>query len=57
MFLILKLKLICLQHLLKNDEAFNRLIIFCKTKTVADNIYSFIERRYGAENVRVNPCE
>lgn len=48
-----KTKINLLQHLLKNDEAFNRLIIFCKTKTVADNIYSFIERRYGAENVRV----
>ncbi|PWS28372.1 DEAD/DEAH box helicase [Pedobacter yonginense] len=48
-----KTKINLLQHLLKNDETFNRLIIFCKTKTVSDNIYSFIERRYGAENVRV----
>ncbi|WP_412467880.1 DEAD/DEAH box helicase [Pedobacter sp. KLB.chiD] len=48
-----KTKLNLLQHLLKNDEAFTRLIIFCKTKTVADNIFSFIERKYGAENVRV----
>ncbi|WP_431292339.1 DEAD/DEAH box helicase [Pedobacter sp. P26] len=48
-----KTKINLLQHLLKNDETFNRLIIFCKTKTVADNIFSFIERRYGAENVRV----
>ncbi|RZL29892.1 MAG: DEAD/DEAH box helicase, partial [Pedobacter sp.] len=48
-----KTKINLLQHLLKNDEAFSRLIIFCKTKTVADNIFSFIERRYGAENVRV----
>ena len=49
----LKSKLNLLQHLLKNDEAFHRLIIFCKTKTVADNIFSFIGRRYGEENVRV----
>ncbi|WP_231465487.1 MULTISPECIES: DEAD/DEAH box helicase [unclassified Pedobacter] len=48
-----KTKINLLQHLLKNDEAFTRLIIFCKTKSVADNIFSFIERRYGAENVRV----
>ena len=48
-----KTKLNLLQHLLKNDEAFSRLIIFCKTKTVADNIFGFIERKYGAENVRV----
>lgn len=48
-----KTKINLLQHLLKDDEAFKRLIIFCKTKAVADNIFSFIERRYGAENVRV----
>lgn len=48
-----KTKINLLQHLLKDDEAFNRLIIFCKTKTVADNIYSFIVRRFGEEVVRV----
>ena len=48
-----KTKINLLQHLLKNDIDFKRLIIFCKTKTVADNIFSFIERRYGAEEVRV----
>ncbi|MCX2451347.1 DEAD/DEAH box helicase [Pedobacter sp. PLR] len=48
-----KTKINLLQHLLKNDEEFKRLIIFCKTKTVADNIFSFIERRFGAEAVRV----
>lgn len=48
-----KTKINLLQHLLKDDEAFTRLIIFCKTKAVADNIFSFIERRYGSENVRV----
>ncbi|HYK77679.1 MAG TPA: DEAD/DEAH box helicase [Daejeonella sp.] len=49
----LKTKINLLQHLLKKDEEVTRLIIFCKTKTVADNIYSFLERRYGAEQVRV----
>ncbi|HEY1008416.1 MAG TPA: DEAD/DEAH box helicase [Sphingobacteriaceae bacterium] len=49
----LRTKLNLLQHLLMNDEAFHRLIIFCKTKTVADNIYKFLERRYGDEGVRV----
>ncbi|WP_207420418.1 DEAD/DEAH box helicase [Desertivirga brevis] len=49
----LKTKLNLLQHLLKNDEEFHRLIIFCKTKNVADNIFSFLERRYGDNNVRV----
>ena len=49
----LKTKLNLLQHLLRNDEAFHRLIIFCKTKVVADNIYHFLERRYGDEGVKV----
>ncbi|RZK42992.1 MAG: DEAD/DEAH box helicase [Pedobacter sp.] len=48
-----KTKINLLQHLLKDEEVFNRLIIFCKTKTVADNIYSFIVRRFGEESVRV----
>ena len=48
-----KTKINLLQHLMKDDEAFKRLIIFCKTKTVADNIFSFIERRFGADAVRV----
>jgi ATP-dependent RNA helicase RhlE len=49
----LKTKLNLLQHLLKINEDVTRLIIFCKTKTVADNIFHFLERRYGAEHVRV----
>jgi ATP-dependent RNA helicase RhlE len=48
-----KTKINLLQHLLSTDEEFNRLIIFCKTKAVADNIYSFIVRRFGEESVRV----
>ncbi|WP_207425426.1 DEAD/DEAH box helicase [Pedobacter sp. SYSU D00535] len=49
----LKTKLNLLQHLLKNDEEFSRLIIFCKTKNVADNIFGFLTRRYGEEQVKV----
>jgi ATP-dependent RNA helicase RhlE len=49
----LKTKLNLLQYLLKNDNELYRLIIFCRTKTVADNIYKFLERRYGTEQVRV----
>lgn len=48
-----KTKLNLLQHLLKDDEAFSRLIIFCKTKVVADNIFNFMQRKYGEKNVRV----
>ncbi|MDF3076724.1 MAG: box helicase [Sphingobacteriaceae bacterium] len=49
----LKTKLNLLQHLLKNVDEFNRLIIFCKTKVVADNIFHYLERRYGRDQVRV----
>jgi ATP-dependent RNA helicase RhlE len=49
----LKTKLNLLQELLKDDERFHRLIVFCKTKTVADNIFHYLDRRYGAEQVRV----
>ena len=49
----LKTKINLLQHLFKNDEIFHRVIIFCKTKEVADNVYGFVERKYGPENVRV----
>ena len=48
-----KTKINLVQQLLKNDVDFTRLIIFCKTKTVADNIFSFIERRFGPDAVRV----
>ncbi|MBP3943051.1 DEAD/DEAH box helicase [Sphingobacteriaceae bacterium WQ 2009] len=49
----LKTKLHLLQHLLKDDESFHRLIIFCKTRTIADNVFAFVERKYGKEQVRV----
>ena len=49
----LKTKINLLQHLLTDDEAVHRLIVFCKTKVVADNVFHFLERKYGADNVRV----
>ncbi|NGM62928.1 DEAD/DEAH box helicase [Sphingobacterium sp. SGG-5] len=49
----LKTKINLLQHLFMDDEAFHRVIVFCKTKTVADHVYAFLERKYGGENVRV----
>lgn len=48
-----KTKINLLQHLLKDEESFKRLIIFCKTRVVADNIFGFISRRFGEDNVRV----
>ena len=34
-------------------EGYSKVMIFCKTKTVATNISKYMERRYGAEKVRV----
>lgn len=48
-----KTKINLLAHLLNKDEEFTRLIIFCKTKTVADNINNFVARRFGEDAVRV----
>lgn len=49
----LKTKLNLLQHFFKDDEAFSRIIVFCKTKVVADRIFAFLSRKYGEEEVRV----
>lgn len=49
----LKTKINLLQYLFKDDVTFRRVIIFCKTREAADNVYSFLERKYGIENVRV----
>ncbi|MCC2599720.1 DEAD/DEAH box helicase [Sphingobacterium sp. FBM7-1] len=49
----LKTKLNLLQYLLKDDTSFHRIIVFCKTKTVADNVFHYLERKYGQEQVRV----
>ncbi|MDR6784793.1 ATP-dependent RNA helicase RhlE [Pedobacter africanus] len=48
-----KTKINLLRFLMEDNEDFKRVIIFCKTKTVADNIFSFIERRFGEDAVRV----
>ncbi len=59
----LKTKINFLEHLLKRDE-FSRVIIFTKTKSVANNVYKFIERKSlgtaqvlhsnKAQNTRIN---
>lgn len=48
-----KTKINLLQYLFKDDEAFNRVIIFCRTRKVADSVFAFLERKYGKEQVRV----
>ncbi|HLT41278.1 MAG TPA: DEAD/DEAH box helicase [Sphingobacteriaceae bacterium] len=49
----LKTKINLLHHLLKDEESFNRLIIFCKTRVIADNVYSFLTRKYGPKQIKV----
>lgn len=49
----LKTKLNLLQELLKNDESFIRLIVFCKTRAVADHVFLVLSKKYGKTDVRV----
>lgn len=49
----IKTKINLLQHLLKDDSDLHRLIVFCKTKAAADNVFHFLLRKYGEEGVRV----
>lgn len=49
----LKTKINLLQHLLQKDDELNKLIVFCKTKGVADDIHRFLERKYGEDQVKV----
>lgn len=41
----LKTKINFLIHLLKNNEDLNRVMVFTKTKTTADNIYKYLNRK------------
>ncbi|MFC3811639.1 DEAD/DEAH box helicase [Lacihabitans lacunae] len=48
-----KTKINLLGHLL-DSNVISRAIVFCRTKTVADNVYKFLERKVlGSSNVRV----
>jgi len=49
----IKTKLNLLQHFFKETDLFTRIIIFCKTRVVADSIYSFLNRKYTEDGVRV----
>jgi ATP-dependent RNA helicase RhlE len=48
-----KTKINLLQHLLRDEDAFHRLIVFCKTRKTADQVYNFLLRKYGSDDVRV----
>ena len=53
----LRTKINLLHYFFEHDDRFIRVIVFCKTKTVADNIFTFLERKYGQEDVRVIHAE
>lgn len=41
----LKTKIIFLEHLLQDQEKFNRVLIFTRTKDVANNVFKYLERK------------
>jgi ATP-dependent RNA helicase RhlE len=41
----IKTKINFLEYLLKNEEEFNRVMIFARTKSTADNVFKYIERK------------
>lgn len=49
----LKTKMNLLEHLLKNEVEFRKVMIFCKTKEAATHLFKYLSRRYGEEMVRV----
>jgi ATP-dependent RNA helicase RhlE len=48
----MRTKINLLDYLFINNK-FRKVIIFCKTKTTATNIFKYIERKYGADSVRI----
>ncbi|MFN4144778.1 MAG: DEAD/DEAH box helicase [Runella sp.] len=49
-----KTKINLLEYLLKNDDAFKRVIVFVRSKETAENIYKFLKRKVvGEEQIRV----
>ena len=49
----LRTKIALLEYLLQDREAFNKVIIFARTKHNANDIAAFITRKMGAQEVRV----
>ena len=48
-----KTKINLLRYLLQDPEAFQRCIVFCRTRNTADQVFSFLERSFGQDQVRV----
>lgn len=49
----IRTKINLLQSFLENKEEFTKVIVFCKTRQIAENLYHYAERIYGKEEVRV----
>lgn len=49
----LKTKINLLKHLLDDTDDIKKLIIFCKTRIVAEDVFKFLERKFGPEEVKV----
>jgi ATP-dependent RNA helicase RhlE len=49
----IKTKINLLKHLLDEQAGIRKLVVFCKTRTSAEDVYKFLSRRYGEEDVRV----
>ncbi len=48
----LRTKINLLDYFIK-DITYRKMIIFCKTKTTATNIFKYLDRKYGEDSVRV----
>ena len=46
-------KINLMNHLLQDVDAFTRMIVFCKTRGMADEVFALLQRRYKEEGVRV----
>jgi ATP-dependent RNA helicase RhlE len=49
----MKTKINLLRELLKDEGDITKLMVFCKTRTVAEDVYKFLLRKYGEGHVRV----
>ncbi len=49
----IKTKINLLKYLLDKTEDIKKLMIFCKTRVVADDVYKFLARKYGENQVKV----
>ncbi len=42
-----------LVHFLENESSFKRVMIFCRTKEIANRLFDYLGQRFGEEHVRV----